>query len=199
MTGEVLAENNLVCVGVIAGAHGIKGQVKIRSWMENGEEIASLSGLCYVDGSAVEIAINGKAGKEQLLIATIVGVADRNQSESLKGRELFVARSSLPEADDDEFYYSDLEGIEMRLVTGEILGQVLTIHNFGAGDIVEYKNALTGKNDMLPFDLQTVPEINLDEGYMLICLPEEIMANPENENKSSNKKTKKSSGKSKKK
>lgn len=162
---------DLLAVGVVSGAHGIKGQVKLRSYTANPDDILAYGALLNKEGTKrFEIRIDG--GTKHGLIATFKGVKDRNAAELLKGTELFVDRATLPESDDDEFYYDDLIGLEVRDASGAVLGKVHALHDFGAGDILELTLSSTGKKEMYPFTRQNFPEINVADGFVLAELPE---------------------------
>lgn len=164
----------LVAVGVITGAHGIKGQVKLRSFTTNPQDIENYSPLLNEAGTRrYELQVDGET--RQGLIATVKGVKDRNAAEALKGTQLFTEKSKLPAAEEEEFYYDDLIGLEVRDSAGAVLGKVVALYDFGAGDIIEMKLSAGGK-EMYPFTRRNFPEIRGEEGYILAELPEIIDA-----------------------
>lgn len=161
-----------MAVGVITGAHGIKGQVKLRSFTSDPLDIENYSPLLNETGTrCFEMQIDGET--RQGLIATIKGIRDRNAAEALKGAQLFTEKSKLPPAEEEEFYYDELIGLDVRDNTGVILGKVVALYDFGAGDIIEMKLTAGGK-EMYPFTRQNFPEIRSEEGYILAELPEII-------------------------
>ncbi|MFV0626518.1 MAG: ribosome maturation factor RimM [Alphaproteobacteria bacterium] len=164
-----MSKDERVCLGVIAGAQGIKGEVKIRSFTEDLEDIGQYGPLENKDGSRkFEIKINGSS--KGILRATIKGLKDRNDAEALTGTELYVLKSHLPELEDeDEFYHSDLIGLDVKLKADDsIVGEVAGIYNFGAGDVLEIKLKDSTKSEMLPFTKSYVPEIKVKEGYIIV-------------------------------
>ncbi len=165
-------EKKLICVAVITSAHGIKGSVKIRSFTEYPTDIANYSPLYGADGtSKYEIKILSENGG--VIIAEINGVKSRNDAEMLGGTELFIYRDMLPEAEEDEFYYEDLIGLDVRATDNDrVIGNVTAIYNHGAGDIIEIKLSKSGKTELLAFTKENFPEVFLDEGYILINFPE---------------------------
>ncbi|MCH2546007.1 MAG: ribosome maturation factor RimM [Alphaproteobacteria bacterium] len=166
-------------IGVITGAHGIRGQVKIKSFTTNPSDIALYKPLLNAEGTKrYELRID--AATKNALVATLKGVKDRNTAETLRGTEFFVAKSSLPPPDDDEFYYEDLVGLEIRNAAGETLGKVTALQDFGAGDVIEIRHT-NGTKEMYPFTLASFPEIFITEGYILADLPEIIEAKGEKE------------------
>ena len=102
-----------------------------------------------------------------LLLKKIKGVEDRNTAETLVGTRFYVSRDVLPELDDDEFYHTDLIGLEARSSSDEVLGKVNAIYNFGAGDLIEIKMS-NGHLEMLPFTAQFVPTINIKEQFIIV-------------------------------
>ena len=107
-----------------------------------------------------------------MVIAHIKGVSDRNAAEALNGVSLFVDRDRLPDPDDeDDFYHADLIGLEARLVSGQIIGQVSAMPNYGAGDLIEIRDPNTGDTYLYPFSKAVVPTIRVAEGYLIIEVP----------------------------
>ncbi len=165
-----MPSEKLIKVAVIMGAHGIKGEVKLHSFVENPDFFEPIPSL--LDGSGKKhfpIKITGKV--KNAIIAKIDGVSDRNAAELLKGTELFTSASALPAPDDGEFYHSQLIGLEARLSSNEKIGTVTAIHNYGAGDIVEITMDY-GEVEMLPLAEPWVGEINIDQGFIVVELAE---------------------------
>src|SRR5437763_868457 len=129
--------DDMVLVGVITGAHGIKGEVRLKSFAAEPSAIAGYGPFATSTGEAIEIA-RLKPQKDGF-IASLKGVTGRNRAEALKGRELFVPRGRLPPAKVNEVYVHDLIGLTVRLKDGSVLGEVIAVPNFGAGDLLEVK------------------------------------------------------------
>ena len=108
------------------------------------------------------------------LVATIKGIATREDAERLNGIELYIAREKLPETDEDEYYHADLIGLAAVNAANEPLGRVTAIHNFGAGDIIEIAPTQGGPTMLLPFTNAVVPTVDLAGGRVVIELPQEI-------------------------
>jgi 16S rRNA processing protein RimM len=158
-----------ICVGQILGAHGVRGLVKLASFTEDPEAITQYGELTDEAGDRVfSVALVG-ANKGHW-IARIDNVDDRDIAQALSGTRLFVDRAKLPPPDDDEFYHADLIGLRAELPDGTALGTVAAIHNFGAGDIIEIALP-SGKRPLLPFDRETVPEIDPVAGRVVIDPP----------------------------
>jgi 16S rRNA processing protein RimM len=112
-------------------------------------------------------------------------VADRNAAEALRDVKLYVERDKLPAAEDDEFYHADLVGLVAVTTSGELFGDVVGIHNFGAGDIVELKIAGSGETVMLLFDQKTFPAVDIPGGRIVVDPPAEIIAKDDDESEPS--------------
>ena len=125
-----------VCVARIGAAHGVRGAVKLWTFTEDPFAVQRYGPLVSKDGSRQFEVAQARQAKGHL-VATLKGIATRDEAERLNGTELFVARDKLPTIDADEFYHADLVGLAAVTTTGDPLGRVMAIHNFGAGDILE--------------------------------------------------------------
>jgi len=158
-----------ICVGQILGAHGVKGLVKLASFTDDPEAIVDYGDLTDETGTRIFAVTLVGAAKDHFL-AKIAGVEDRDAADALKRTQLFVDRGKLPPPDDDEFYHADLIGLRAELPDGTALGTVSAMLNFGAGDIVEIALP-SGKKPLLPFDRETVPEIDMAGGRLVVVPP----------------------------
>ena len=169
-----------VCVGAIAGVRGLKGEVRIKSFTADPDGVAAYGPVTTEDGErSFELKVTARA--KGLLIARLDGVNDRTAAEELKGMRLYVPRKVLPDAEDGEFYHADLVGLRAETETGETLGTVKAVHNFGAGDILEIAapeyGPEEGKEDlMVPFTLDTVPEVDLPGRRVVVVPPAYVEA-----------------------
>jgi len=155
-----------VCVGAIAGVHGVRGAVRIKTFTEHPAALADYSGLVDEQGRPVRFSIKEVRG--DLLIVALEGVDDRNAAQALKGTRLYVARDELPEAGEEEYYHADLLGLVVERLDGDTLGTVKAVHDFGAGDILEV--ATEHGALMLPFTRDAVPTVDL-AGRRLVADP----------------------------
>ena len=157
-----------VCIGKVIAAHGIKGDVKVKSYTDNPSDIDKFGMVENADASAkYSIKVLGPA--KDLLRVKISGVEDRNTAESLVGTLFYVYRSAFPKLGDDEYYLADLEGFNVCLNNrSQVIGKVVGFEDFGAGKIMEIR--LNGQRDteMLPFTKEYVPEINQEEEYVIV-------------------------------
>lgn len=157
-----------VCLGKIVGVHGIKGEVKIKSYTALDKNIASYGELTDKQNKqSFSLKVTGHS--KELLRVKIHGIDDRTKAESLIGTELYAPRGVLPELSTEEvFYETDLVGLKVLDEQKNDVAKVIGFYNFGAGDILEIK-LKSGKSEMLPFNKGYVPEINLDEGYIIVA------------------------------
>lgn len=162
-----------VCLGVVAGAHGVRGLVKIKSFTADPLDIGAYGPLSDAKGQRqFDPTIKGQV-KESVL-AALAGVTDRDQAQALRGTRLYVARSVLPEPEDEEeFYNADLIGLRVEDSAGEELGSVKAMHNFGGGDLLEVL-PVEGKSWLLPFTKLAVPLVDLKAGRVVVEPPEEV-------------------------
>lgn len=164
-------KTNRILLGQIGAAHGIKGEVRIAAHTENPLDIGTYGPL-ETDRPGLTITISKLRAQKNVVIANIKGVADRTAAEALNGVNLFVSRDRLPEPEDeDDFYHADLIGLEARLQSGQIIGQVSALPNFGAGDLIEIRDPNSGDTFLYPFTKAVVPTIRVAEGFLVIELP----------------------------
>jgi 16S rRNA processing protein RimM len=165
-----MAGGERVCLGQIGAAHGVRGEVRLRSFTADPLAITAYGPLEAEDGSVIEIE-SLRPAKDHF-VATLSGIADRDAAERLTNIKLYVPRDRLPPTDEpDEFYYTDLIGLAAVDRAGNPLGTVLAVHNFGAGDLIEIRLDSQSKTELLPFDTATVPEVDLKAGRLVIELP----------------------------
>jgi 16S rRNA processing protein RimM len=155
---------NLIQMAVIGAAHGIKGELRVKTFTGNPLALGDYA-LRARDGRIFEVADIRPAGN--VVVVRFKGVADRNAAEALAGTELFIDRACLPEEDEDEFYHADLVGLAVKDETGAVVGKVAAVQNFGGGDILEL--TFNGRKGVLiPFSKVAVPEISISGGYVRV-------------------------------
>lgn len=162
-----------VLLGVVIGAQGLKGEVRVKTFTESPSRLAAYGPLHTNGGRALAVA-SAKAGKDCALVV-FEGVTDRDAAEALKGTELFIKRSVLPEIDAEEFYHADLVGLRAEDTEGRAIGTVKALHNFGAGDVIELVRD-DGDEVFLPFTREVAREIDIVNGRIVIAAPEEVEA-----------------------
>lgn len=155
-------------LGRVIEAHGLKGEVKIAAFTQDPADIAAYGELETGGSGRIEIYAV-RPFKGNVVIAKVRGIKDRSAAEALRGMELCLARERLPETEDEEFYHADLLGLAVRDARGQLAGAVIAVHNFGAGDLLEIKLAGTRKSEIVPFNKETVPELNLKERWLRLA------------------------------
>ena len=161
-----------LCVARIGAAHGVRGADKLWTFTEDPLAVKLYGPLMTKDGARQFELTHVREAKDHL-VATLKGVATREEAERLNGIELYVAREKLPATDEDEYYHADLIGLTAVNTADEPLGRVIAIHNFGAGDIIEIAPA-SGATLLLPFTNAVVPTVDLANKRVVIELPHEI-------------------------
>ncbi|MER8525923.1 MULTISPECIES: ribosome maturation factor RimM [unclassified Mesorhizobium] len=162
----MIKPQNPVQMAVIGAAHGIKGELRVKSFTGDPLALADYGPLYARDGRAFQIVDIRPANT--VVVVRFKGVNDRNAAEALAGTELFVDRSVLPdEGEEDEFYHADLVGLEVKDDIGAIIGKVVAVHNFGGGDILDV--TLAGRKGVLiPFTQAAVPEVSIAGGFVRV-------------------------------
>ena len=161
-----------ICIARIGAAHGVRGAVKLWTFTEQPLAVMDYGPLATRDGARRFEVTHAREAKGHL-VATLKGIATREDAERLNGVELYVAREKLPATGEDEYYHADLIGLAAVTPANEPLGRVIAIHNFGAGDIIEIGPA-HGATMLLPFTNAVVPSVDLEGGRVVIELPSEI-------------------------
>jgi 16S rRNA processing protein RimM len=163
---------SLVLLATVGAAHGIRGEVRVKSFMADPASLADYRPLFASDGRTFEIE-RLRPLKGDMLAVKFRGIDDRNAAEALNGVELSVERSALPPAEAGEYYHTDLIGLEAFDAGGKPLGCVVAVENFGAGDILEIAPQ-DGVSLLIPFTNATVPDIDIQGGRLTIVPPAEI-------------------------
>lgn len=160
-----------MCVAAVAGAHGITGTVRLRSFTVDPTDVAAYGAVSDQSGRRrFEVSVIGMSGGA--VLARFSGVADRDTAEALKGMRLYVPRSALPPPEEDEFYHVDLLGLEAVRPDGSALGRVVAVHDLGeGGDSLEIDVEAGGLTVMVPFTRATVPEVDIPAGRIVIDPP----------------------------
>ena len=157
-----------ILLGRIAGAHGIRGEVLIKTFTERPEDIAAYGPVD--DGHGRTLEIRAARVTPRGVVARVEGVSDRNGAEALKGAPLYVDRERLPAPDEGEFYHADLIGLAAVDAEGSPVGEVVGVYNHGAGDLIEVRLAHSGKTELVAFTDAFVPEVDLAARRMVVRL-----------------------------
>ena len=166
-----MTQPDRICVGAIAGAFGVAGEVRLKSYCAEPTAIADYGALFTEDGSrSFKITLTRPVAGG--LGARLTGIRTKEEADALKGVQLYADRARLPRLPDDEFYHADLIGLEVRDTGGAVLGTLRAIHNHGAGDILEVFGPGRKAALMVPFTLAAVPTVDLATGRIIVDLPE---------------------------
>ncbi|MDD9741034.1 ribosome maturation factor RimM [Marinovum sp. SP66] len=163
--------SDLVCVGAIAGAFGVRGEVRLKSFTADPTAIAEYAPLITEDGARsfdLDLGRPVKGG----FAARLSGVMTKEQADDLRGVQLFAPRDRLPDLPDDEYYHADLIGVEVFDTGGAPLGRVKAVHNHGADDLLEIHGPGLKTTVLLPFTLAAVPTVDLAAGRIVADPPE---------------------------
>jgi 16S rRNA processing protein RimM len=168
----------MILMGAIASVHGVKGEVKVKSFTGDPLAIAAYGPLFDDAGKSFELKLSSRSAKDAVVIARIEGIADRNAAEALKGRRLYAPREALPPiAEPDAFYAADLVGLAVENSAGRRLGTILDLQDHGAGPVLAIEGGEAGAFD-LPFADRFVPVVDLAAGRVVVELPEDFFATP---------------------
>ncbi|HXW41884.1 MAG TPA: ribosome maturation factor RimM, partial [Xanthobacteraceae bacterium] len=158
-----------ICFGQIGAAHGVRGEVRLRSFTADPLAIANYGPLETEDGRIVEIEALRPA--KDHFVARLSGIVDRDAAERLANLKLYVPRERLPAPDEpDEFYHADLIGLAAVDRSGREIGTVVGIHNFGAGDLIEVRLGDSDKTELVAFNTANVPMVDIGAGQIVVNL-----------------------------
>jgi 16S rRNA processing protein RimM len=157
-----------VLVGALAGAFGVRGEVRLKSFCAEPAAIAGYGPLVTEAGRVFDVTLTRPLSGA--FAARMTGVATREDAEALKGTRLYAPRDRLPPLADDEYYHADLIGMDVIDTGGTLLGRVRAVHDHGAGDVIEI--ARPGRVELtLPFTRAVVPTVDLASRRMIVDPP----------------------------
>lgn len=162
-----------ILIGKITTAHGIKGHVKVQSYVED-ERLLEHPDLYTSTDGAETIKLTLKNPMKDFWLAEVDDVKDRNGAEALRGTELYIDRGALPETDDDQYYIEDMKGLKVVDRQGTDIGIILDVVNFGASDLIDIRPGDGGQNFYLPFTDETVLKVDFNENVVLVEMPEGV-------------------------
>jgi 16S rRNA processing protein RimM len=155
-----------VCLAEITSPHGVRGAVKVKIFTAYGEDLFGYPTLRDQAGKVYKLTLFAPK-QNDLFVVMVEGISSREEAEALRGVRLYVDRSELPPLPSDEFYYEDLIGLTVVDQSGEKIGTVSTVQNYGAGDFFDIQ-AEAGDQCTLPFTKEAVPEVNLGAKKIII-------------------------------
>ncbi len=159
-----------ICIGAIAGAFGVAGEVRIKSFTAEPDDIATYGPVRSEDGAksfTITLVNQIKNG----FAASLSNVRTKEEADALRGMRLYVDRTCLPSLPDDEFYHTDLMGLEVCDTGGTALGRVKAVMNYGAGDLLEIEGPGLKEAVLLPFTKDVVPTVDLQVGRIITDPP----------------------------
>ena len=166
-------DSKLILVAQIAGGFGVKGEVRVTAYTAEPMALLAYGPLLRADGS-VGLTLTSARPDKNGVVGRAKEIATKEQADALRGLKLHILRDRLPEPDEDEFYLTDLVGLEARDPDGVVLGTVKSVHNFGADDMLEIAPAAGGPTWYLPFTRDAVPEVRTVDGWLRALRPTEV-------------------------
>jgi 16S rRNA processing protein RimM len=164
-----MPDQDRICVGAIAGAFGVRGEVRLKSFCAEPAAIADYAPLSDEAGRRFDVRLTRPV--KNGFAARLSGVATREEAEALRGVRLYAPRARLPALPDDEFYHADLVGLEVVDAGGAPVGRVRAVHDFGAGDMLEIVGPGLSQPVMLPFTREAAPTVDLAAGRIVADPP----------------------------
>ncbi|PSC04761.1 16S rRNA processing protein RimM [Alsobacter soli] len=171
---------DLILMGVLGAPHGVRGEMRLKSFTEEPLAIADYGVLSDEPGQRQFTILSARLVKDDMLVVRLEGVSDRDKAAALTNTRLYATRDQLPPVEeDDEFYQADLVGLAVEAENGEPIGTVLAVLDFGAGDILEVQPASGGRPIMLPFTKAVIPTVDLAAGRLVAVPPVETSGEEE--------------------
>ncbi len=167
-----------ILVGRFGAPHGVRGEIRLKSFTGDPAAIADYVGLSDEQGRQTFRILSARPIKDDLLIVRLHGIGDRAAAQALTNVDIYMDRANLPQTDEDEFYHSDLIGLSARLQDGTQIGTIVRVLNFGAGDILEIAPP-EGETMLIAFTKANVPQIDVKGGFVIINPPAETEAKDE--------------------
>lgn len=165
--------DKLILVGQVAGGFGVRGEVRVTAFTADPLALTAYGPLLRADGS-VGLTLTSARPDKNGVVGRAKEIAAKEEADALRGLKLFVPRDRFPEPEEDEFYLTDLIGLEARDPGDGVLGTVKTVQNFGAGDMLEIAPAAGGPTWYLPFTREAAPELHIRDGWLRVVRPVEI-------------------------
>ena len=171
--------NRLIRLGVFGAPQGVRGEVRIKAFTEDPKAIGAYGPLIDATGQRRYAIEALRALKDDMVVARVAGITNRDEAAALTHVELYARRGQLPPPDADEFYYDDLVGLAAVTTEGAALGRVIAVTNYGAGDLLEVRPEAGGETLLFAFTKAVAVEIDFAGGRIVIDPPAEIEGEPE--------------------
>lgn len=172
-----VSSEELTCVAVIVGAHGVHGAVKVKSYTQNPEDFSSYGPLLGEDGTVILTPKNPRPINNAFTMRS-PEITTREQAMDMKGTLLYVPRHAFPEPEEDDFYYTDLVGLDVKSTDGKRVGTICGVHDFGAGDMLEIKPIKSAEKQASffhPFTKVAVPKVDMKARRVIIHIEDTVM------------------------
>jgi 16S rRNA processing protein RimM len=166
-------DSKLILVGQVAGGFGVRGEVRVTAYTAEPKTLLTWGVLLRADGSP-GLTLTGGRAEKSAVVGRAKEIATKEEADALRGLKLYIHRDLLPDPAEDEFYLTDLVGLEVRDPEGVVLGSVRAVQNFGADDMLEIAPALGGPTWYLPFTKDAVPTLHIADGWLLAVKPTEV-------------------------
>jgi 16S rRNA processing protein RimM len=167
------SSDRLILMGVFGAPQGVRGEVRVKSLTGEPSAIGAYGPLTDKGRTRAFTFESLRLLKDDMLVARVTGVSTREAAEALNGVEIFARRDQLPPPNEDEFYYDDLVGLEAVDAAGAPLGRIVSLMNYGAGDVLEIAPVGRGETLLLPFTKGIAQHIDFDAGRIVIEPPRE--------------------------
>ena len=164
-------------VGRFGAPHGVRGEVRLQSFTREPAAIAGYGPLSVADGRLFTLS-SVRPIKDNMLVARVAGIADREAAAALTGLELSIARDALPPPEDEEFYVADLIGLVAYDNDGAEIGAIVAVPNYGGGDLIEVRPSRGGETLLFPFTRDVVPTIDVAARRVVIIPAVEVEDGP---------------------
>ncbi len=152
-------KNKLIYIAKVVSTHGLKGELKIYTYLENPKSIINFDKLLDKNGNEIFRVQDIKSQKNNTIIAKIYSSSERNEVTNFIGKKIYIDKAELKPTAENEFYYNDLIELKVEDENGKIIGIIIDVHNFGAGNIIEIKKNETDETFMLPFTESFFPKV----------------------------------------
>lgn len=153
-------KDKLIAVGVLRGAHGVRGEVRVKSYTADPEALFTYGPLLDETGAVLLTPKSARPGKDHFIVRP-KEMKQKEEWDAMRGRLIHVPRARLPDADEDEFYIEDLAGMDVVDGAGSPAGRVKSVQNFGSGDLLEVEVTGSASTVFVPFTRLDVPEIDM--------------------------------------
>ena len=166
-------DSRLILVGQVGGGFGVRGEVRVTAFTADPLALTAYGPLLRADGS-VGLTLTSARPDKNGVVGRAKEIATKEEADALRGLKLHVPRDRFPEPEEDEFYLTDLIGLQARDGEDAVIGVVKAVQNFGADDMLEIAPAAGGPTWYLPFTRDAVPEVRTADGWVRALRPNEV-------------------------